>query len=296
MDDAGQICQRLRLATPATDYTAVLDTIQRLVNTLEAQTAMHHSLPVGIGTPGSLNPQGLLRNSNTTCLNGQPLRDDLCSLLQREVRTANDADCFALSEATDGAGKAFNTVFGVILGTGVGGGIVINKQLLTGPNAVSGEWGHNPFPKHLSDTDTNPRPCYCGKHDCIETWLSGPALALDHQQHWSLPERASAKDIATAAVQLDGRKTYNDQCRATLERYAERLARALATVINVVDPEVIVLGGGVGNIDSLYPALAKHLEHWVFSTDIQTTITQPVYGDSSGVRGAAWLWPATPTA
>ena len=271
----GRLEPRLRIPTPQGDYAATLRAVATLIERLDPPSP---ELPVGICTPGALSPEtGLLRNSNSVCLNGRPLLDDLRDTLQRPVRIANDADCFALSEAADGAAAGARSVFGVILGTGTGGGIVIDGRLLSGPNAIAGEWGHNPLPWPRGDEIPGP-PCYCGKHGCIETFLSGPGLARDHG------DGQDAQAIAEAA------RTGEPRARETLARYHDRLARALAGVINILDPEVIVLGGGLGQIESLYTELPRLLPRHVFSDTLRTRILPPRHGDSSGVRGAAWLW------
>ena len=273
--DSGDILQRHRVDTPKGDYQLTLQKIRSLIDQL---TDDKH-LAIGIGTPGAPSPEtGLMRNANSTCLNGQPLQQDLEELLQRPVRVANDADCFALSEANDGAGKDANSVFGVIVGTGTGGGLVIHKQLLQGPNAIAGEWGHNPLPWPQENELPGPQ-CYCGKQGCVETWLSGPGLARDHGGE------IQAKEIIQQAKQ--GEK----QALATLERYYDRMARCLALVINIVDPDVIVLGGGLSNVETLYNEVPRRLPRYVFSDTLKTQLKPPVHGDSSGVRGAAWLWP-----
>ena len=273
--DSGDILQRHRVDTPKGDYQLTLQKIRSLIDQL---TDDKH-LAIGIGTPGAPSPEtGLMRNANSTCLNGQPLQQDLEELLQRPVRVANDADCFALSEANDGAGKDANSVFGVIVGTGTGGGLVIHKQLLQGPNAIAGEWGHNPLPWPQENELPGPQ-CYCGKQGCVETWLSGPGLARDHGGE------IQAIEIIQQAKQ--GEK----KALATLERYYDRMARCLALVINIVDPDVIVLGGGLSNVETLYNEVPRRLPRYVFSDTLKTQLKPPVHGDSSGVRGAAWLWP-----
>ena len=272
----GSLGRRLRLDTPQGDYQGTLQAIAALVDDLAADQP---DVPVGICTPGALSPaSGLLRNANSTCLNGQPLLDDLRNALQREVRIANDADCFALSEASDGAAAGAASVFGIIIGTGTGGGIVINGKLLQGPNAIAGEWGHNPLP--WPNPEELPGPaCYCGKHGCIETWLSGPGLARDHGGTLDVQQIVAAADAGDAAA------------KQTLNRYFNRMARALAGVINILDPEVVVLGGGLSNIAALYHELPERLPAYLFSDTLLTRIVAPRHGDSSGVRGAAWLWP-----
>lgn len=280
LDDDGRPLLRRRIATPQGDYAATLAAITDLVATAERQLGQRGS--VGIGIPGSESPaDGLIRNANSTCLIGRPLRHDLQCRLDREVRLANDANCFALSEAVDGAGGDAACVFGVILGTGVGGGIVIGRQVLVGANAIAGEWGHNPLP--LTDVDDRPLPpCYCGRHGCIETYLSGPALAADHRAHGGGPLDAAAIAAGAAAGDAD--------CEATLQRYEARLGRALASVINLLDPDVIVLGGGLSNLQRLYRHLPARCAPHVFADRIVTRFLPPRHGDSSGVRGAAWLW------
>lgn len=268
---------RERLPTPQGDYRATLATIARLVRSAERQLGGTGS--VGVGIPGTRSPDhGRIKNANSTCLIGQDLQGDLADLLQRPVRLANDADCMALSEACDGAGAGANSVFGVILGTGVGGGIVINGRLLNGPNAVAGEWGHNPLPWR-SAADGPARRCYCGLDDCIETFLSGPGWAA--RSNLGL----NAEQLANAAAQGEPAAVQ------ALQRYCEQLARALAMVINVIDPEVIVLGGGLSNMPSLYRQVPPLLVRHVFSDQVNTRIVRARHGDSSGVRGAAWLWP-----
>ncbi len=270
----GRLDPRLRIPTPGGDYRAILDAIADLVARLDPGG----TLPVGIGTPGALSPAtGLLRNSNSTCLNGRPLLHDLEQRLGRPVRLANDADCFALSEAADGAAAGARSVFGVIIGTGTGAGIVVDGRLLAGPNAIAGEWGHNPLPWPRPEELPGPA-CYCGKHGCIETFVSGPGMARDHGSG------EDSRHIVAAAAAGD------PHAQATLDRYHDRLARALASVINILDPEVIVLGGGMGQIPSLYEEIPRRLPDWVFSDTLRTRIVPPCHGDSSGVRGAAWLW------
>ena len=282
LDDAGRSLHRERIATPAGDYAATLDAIAALVARCEA--AIGERATVGVGTPGSRSPaSGLIRNANSTCLNGRALDRDLAARLGREVRIANDADCFAVSEATDGAGAGLAVVFGVILGTGVGGGIVIDGQLLRGANGIAGEWGHTPLP--LPGADDLPLPqCYCGRAGCIETYLSGPGMARDHARRNGLT--LSPREIAAEAA-------HGGQCsEATMERYERRLARALAGIINVLDPQVIVLGGGLSQLERLYRNVPRLWGEWVFSDVVTTRLLPAAHGDASGVRGAAWLWPA----
>ncbi len=281
IDDAGNELLRRRIATPKDDYDAIIGALTALVLDVERELGQRGS--VGIGTPGAISPAtGLLKNANTVALNGRPLDRDLSVALGREVRIANDADCFALSEAVDGAARGAPTVFGVIVGTGTGGGVVVNGRPLSGPNAIAGEWGHNPLPWPQPDELPGPA-CYCGKHGCIETWLSGPGLAADHG-------RATREHLDAAAIAQ--RAQHGDTAAiATLDRHVDRFARALATIINVLDPHVIVLGGGVSNLDHLYEAVPARWGRYVFSDSVATKLVRAKHGDSSGVRGAAWLWP-----
>lgn len=282
LDPAGEITIRHRCATPRDDYRATLEAIQQLVNRIE--TEANCTATVGIGTPGAISPAtGTIKNANSVWLNGQALDRDLCELLGREVRTANDADCFTLSEATDGAAAGLQNVFGVILGTGVGGGLAIRGSLVRGPNAISGEWGHNPLPSG-EETMTAGAECYCGRRGCIETYLSGPALARDHLERTG--DSLTALEIAAAAAAGDA------SAESTLARYEHRLARALATLINVIDPDAIVLGGGLSGLSRLYKAIPENWARYVFSDRVDTRLLPPRHGDSSGVRGAAWLWPS----
>ncbi len=275
LQEDGQLGERLRIDTPQGDYAGTLQAVADLVERLEPGG----KTPVGIGTPGALSPaSGLLRNSNSICLNGHPLEQDLQENLQRRVRIANDADCFALSEASDGAAAGAKSVFGVIIGTGTGGGIVVDRKLVAGPNAIAGEWGHNPLPWPRPQELPGPA-CYCGKYGCIETWLSGPGLMRDHGGGLTSLEIVAAAEAGDADAQK------------TLHRYFDRMARALASIINILDPEVIVLGGGLSNIEALYSEVPKHLPSYVFSDTVLTRLVPPKHGDSSGVRGAAWLWP-----
>ena len=251
-----------------------------LVRDLEAETGRRGS--VGVGMPGALSPAtGLVKNANSTWLIGQPLDRDLSGLLGRQVRFANDANCFALSEAVDGAGAGARVVFGVIVGTGTGGGVVVDRKVLTGPNAIAGEWGHNPLPWPREGEWPGP-PCYCGKTGCVETFLSGPGLARDFRQ--ATGEDVDAPEIVARAERGDAAAT------AALERYEERMARALAVVLNILDPDVVVLGGGMSQIARLYESVPRLWQEWAFSDRVDTVLRPPVHGDSSGVRGAAWLW------
>jgi fructokinase len=280
LDPQGTAILRRRIATPQGSYPATLLAIVDLVQ--QAEIALGQSATVGIGIPGAESlPDGLIKNANSTCLIGRPLKIDLQDLLQREIRLANDANCFALSEAIDGSGRSAEIVFGIILGTGVGGGIVVNQQVLKGANAIAGEWGHNPLP--LSDADDLPLPyCYCGRQGCIETYLSGPALSRDHFVY---------SGEMLAAEEIDQRASAGDpNCNASLLRYENRLGRALAGVINILDPQVIVLGGGLSKMHRLYQNLPACCGPHIFSDVFQTRFLPPLHGDSSGVRGAAWLW------
>ncbi len=280
LDGGGKELLRRRVATPKDDYRATLAAVAGLVGDAERELGVRGS--VGIGTPGSISrATGLLRGSNSVCLNGQPIRQDLETLLGREVRITNDANCFALSEATDGAGKGAAVVFGAILGTGVGAGIVVAGRVLDGPNAIAGEWGHNPLPWPRDDERPG-APCFCGRAGCIETWLSGPGIERDHLQVTGEPLKS--RDIVVRAAIGDA------ACAATLARYEERLARALGHVINLLDPDVIVLGGGMSNVERLYDSVPRLWGPWVFSDRVDTRLERNVHGDSSGVRGAAWLW------
>ncbi len=280
LDGNGAIRFRHRIDTPSGDYEGTLDAIVTLHHRLEAEAGCH--LPLGLGTPGSLSPaSGKMRNANSTCLNGRPLQQDLEKKLQRPLRMANDADCFTLSEAVDGAAADTAVVFGVILGTGTGGGISVNGRLLSGVNAITGEWGHNPLPWPRPEELPGPG-CYCGRRGCIETFLSGPGMANDHRQRTG--NTLTARRIAEQASRGDA------EAITTLERYENRLARGLASIINVLDPGVIVLGGGLSGIKRLYDNVPRLWEDYVFSDTIVTKLVPPAHGDSSGVRGAAWLW------
>jgi len=283
LDGSGATLARRRVATPRGDYAATVGAVAALVGALEAEAGRSGS--VGVGIPGTVSPAtGLVKNANSTWLIGRPLDRDLAAALARPVRLANDADCFALSEASDGAGRGAAVVFGVILGTGVGGGLVVHGRPVQGPNGIAGEWGHNPLPWPAEDERPGPA-CYCGRAGCIETFLSGPGLARDHRA-------ATGADLDAAAIAAAA-ASGEPAAAATLARYAGRLARGLATVVNVVDPDVIVLGGGLSQIAALYAAVPRLWGDHVFSDTVATALRPPVHGDSSGVRGAAWLWPAT---
>ncbi|MCU0727327.1 MAG: ROK family protein [Planctomycetes bacterium] len=272
---------RRRVATPRHDYAATIRAIVALVD--EAETASGGRRPVGVGIPGMVSPAtGLVKNANSTWLIGKPLDRDLAEALGRPVRLMNDANCFALSEAADGAGAGLPVVFGVIVGTGTGGGIVVDGRVLTGPNAIAGEWGHCPLPWPEAEDEPAPR-CWCGKRGCIETYLSGPGLEREHERRSGA--RRSAEEVARLATAREA------PARAALDLYIRRMARALAMVINVLDPDVIVLGGGMSNLAALYDEVPKLWGAHAFSDRITTPLRPPVHGDSSGVRGAARLWP-----
>ncbi len=282
---SGRELYRRRVPTERT-YEGVVRGVRDLVETAERE--LHRTASVGVGIPGSLSAvTGLIRNANSTWINGRPLDRDLRDVLQREVRMENDANCFAVSEAHDGAGAGAAVVFGVILGTGAGAGIVVNGQCIKGSNGIGGEWGHNalPWPRILENGDDE-RPgllCYCGKSGCIETWISGPGFEADYFK--SSGEQRQAEEIARLAVEGEA------EARSVLGRYIDRLARSLAHVINILDPDVIVLGGGMGRISSLYDEVPQRWGSYIFSDSVSTRLRSPVHGDSSGVRGAAWLWP-----
>ena len=281
LDRAGDILARRRAPTPAHDYEGILRSVCVLVHEIELET--NRRATVGVGTPGALSARsGVLKNANTTALNGKPFDRDLAAMLGREVRLENDANCFALSEARDGAGAGARVVFGVILGTGFGGGIVIDGKILSGRNHVAGEWGHNPLP-FMTAEEYPGATCYCGRCGCIETFLAGAGLVRDYRQRSG--RVATAQEIVGRAV--EARET---EARASLAALQERLARALAHVVNLLDPDVIVLGGGLSNIDAIYDGLESMVEARAFTDALDTKIRRNIHGDSSGVRGAAWLW------
>ncbi len=278
IDAGGNELKRERRPTPQGDYQDILRVTRDLLNSLHND----QSLPVGIGTPGSLSKTtSLMRNANSTCLNGQPLLEDFAAFLNRPVRIANDANCFTLSEAVDGAAKNAEVVFGVILGTGVGGGLCINGRIIDGINSISGEWGHTPLPA-LAQADRG-RDCFCGREDCVETWLSGPGISQSYKALTGLT--VSARGIASRADH------HEPEAAVVMATFYEQLATALATVINIVDPDVVVFGGGISNIARMYEALPKVIARHVFSDHMATRFVANAHGDSSGVRGAAWLWP-----
>ena len=284
LDASGGFLLRRRRATPQRDYAATIEAIATLVE--QADAALGRRLPLGVAIPGSVSPRsGLIRNANSTALNGRPLQRDLEQRLSRPVRLHNDANCLAISEAVDGAGQGARVVFAAILGTGVGAGIAIDGNDWLGANAIAGEWGHNPlpWPRLAAAWGESPGPaCWCGQHGCIETWLSGPAFAADHAAHHG--GALAAPDIIAAM------RTGDAAARASFIRYCDRLARALAHVINLLDPDVIVLGGGMSNVHEIYAEVPQRWGQWVFADDVRTPLRPARHGDSSGVRGAAWLW------
>lgn len=281
LDRNGAFAVRRRLATPRNDYPAALDTIVGLVQSVESEIG--EQSPAGFGIPGTISPAtGVVKNAYNSPFNGHPLDRDIADRLGRPIRMLNDANCFALSEAIDGAAAGAEIVFGVILGTGCGGGIVINGEPLRGRNAIAGEWGHNPLP-WIGAMDRPARPCSCGKIGCIETYLSGTGFAAHHNA--ATGSKLEAHEIVDLAAQGD------DDARRSFDQYQDRLARALASIINVLDPDVIVLGGGMSNASDLYASVPERWKKWVFSDRVETRLVSPTFGDSSGVRGAAWLWP-----
>jgi len=280
LDPAHLVLARYRADTPRHDYAKTLAVIADLVARVEDEIGARGT--VGVGTPGSLSPlSGRMRNANSVWLNGTRLDEDLAAALGRPVRLANDADCFALSEATDGAGRDARTLFGVIIGTGTGGGIVVDGRLLAGPNRIAGEWGHNPLPWPRADELPGP-PCYCGKRGCIETFLSGPGLQGDFC-------RATGRDLAPPEILAEA-EAGGDEAEAALCRYEDRMARALGSLVNILDPDVIVLGGGLSKLGRLYRRLPGLMGPYLFSDGARIDLRPPVHGDASGVRGAAWLW------
>jgi len=280
LDDDGRVLARRRVPTPRESYDGTLNAIANVVSALETEAGTRGS--VGVGMPGALSPAtGLVKNANSTWLIGRALDRDLCGLLGRPVRFANDANCFALSEAVDGAARGARVVFGVIVGTGTGGGVVVDRKVLTGPNAIAGEWGHNPLPWPRAGEWPGP-DCYCGKAGCVETFLSGPGLARDFRA--ATGEGRDAPGIVAGAARGEA------EALAALARYEDRMARALAVVLNVLDPDVVVLGGGMSRIARLYEAVPALWQGWAFSDRVETRLVPPAHGDASGVRGAAWLW------
>ncbi len=285
MDERGLILRRLRCSTPRGDYDKTVRAIRTLIEALEKD--LKETATVGLGIPGALDPRsGLVKNANSTWLNGKALDQDITLALKRPVRIANDANCFALSEAVDGSGAGVPVVFGVIVGTGCGGGIVAHGHVLTGPNAIAGEWGHHPLPwPDMLEAAAAPK-CYCGGVGCIETWISGPGLAADYER--TTGKTLTAQQIAEKALEGDL------ESDGALTRYETRMARALAQIVNVLDPDVIVLGGGMSNVDRLYENVPDLMRQFILSSDPTTVLRRNTHGDSSGVRGAAWLWPDVP--
>lgn len=280
LDPAGTTRAHLRIPAPRDSYPATLDAITSLLDSLTQAAGGNGT--IGVGIPGSMSPAtGLVQGSNSTWINGQPLQLDLAARLGAPIRLANDANCFALSEAVDGAGRGAHSLFGIIIGTGCGAGLIYEGRIVDGPNHIGGEWGHNPLPWMTPAEYPGPL-CWCGRSSCIETWVSGPALAADHAR--STGQSLTAESIATRAAAGD------DASRATLARHARRLARAIAHVVNIFDPEVIVLGGGLSNLAHLYAELPDLIAPHVFAASPRLTIRPPHWGDDSGVRGAAWLW------
>jgi fructokinase len=285
----GTVEARERIATPRFDYVGTVDAVVSIVERLDRIAG--NTCSVGAGTPGAIDPStGSMKNCNSTWLNGKPLLRDLVARLGNRVRIGNDADCFALSESVDGAGADARCVFGVILGTGVGGGIVVDGRLLTGPNGIAGEWGHTPMPYLRASMDLSSddpegrlpdRSCYCGRPNCVETYLSGPGLSVTHRTLWN--ETLDAGSIARAR---------DERSITTIDVYCRQLARSLAQIINVIDPDVVVLGGGVSDIDLLYRRVPDLWREYVFSDKVNTRLLRAAHGPTSGVRGAAWLWPA----
>lgn len=286
MDGAGRMRIRRRVATPGGDYEGTVRTVAELVRAVEAEAGAGAALPTGVGIPGSVSPHsGRIRNANSVCLNDRPLQADLERALGRPLRLENDANCLALSEAVDGAGRGERTVFAVILGTGVGGGLVVDGRLQQGRNGIAGEWSHNPLPWMRPEEYPGPI-CWCGRQGCIETFLCGPGLTQDFEN--ATGERVDARNLAAKAADGD------EDAEAALKRYESRLSRALATVINVLDPDVVVLGGGVSNLERLYANVPRLWVRHVFTDVVDTPLKRAAFGDSSGVRGAAWLWGRPP--
>jgi fructokinase len=280
LDDRGHILLRERAPTPKSDYTACIDAMRNLVFSAEEKLGRRGS--VGVAIPGTVSPMtGLVKNANATALNGHPLDKDLSNALGRPVRVANDANCFVLSEATDGAAAGHEIVFGIIAGTGIGGGICVHGRVLTGAHAIAGEWGHNPLPRPYAHEMPGPH-CYCGRRGCIESWCSGPAVAA--QYHARTGKKLSAYDVAKLSLSGD------PVAMITIEEFLDRFARSIAHIVNILDPDVVVMGGGLSNIDMLYGELPSRVESYAFSPQGLTRIVKNKHGDSSGVRGAAWLW------
>jgi len=283
LDNAGRELLRRRVPTPQGQYDETVRAIRDLVT--GAETDLGTRGTVGVAIPGTISPRtGLVKNANSTRLIGHPLDKDLEAALGRDIRMANDANCFALSEATDGAGAGHGIVFGVIAGTGVGGGVCVHARVLNGAHAIAGEWGHNPLPRPSPDEIADAPRCYCGKSGCIESWCSGPALAGQY--------RARTGRVLNGGEIAKGAADGDPDCVAVFEKFLDRFARSLATLVNVLDPDAIVLGGGLSNIEALYAELPARVEHYAFTPEGPSLIVKNRHGDSSGVRGAAWLWPA----
>lgn len=277
---SGEIVLRERTPTPRGDYEATVKAIRDLVTNAESKLGARGT--VGVAIPGTISPKtGLVKNANSTKLIGHPLDKDLSATLGRTVRLANDANCFALSEASDGAAAGKSVVFGIIAGTGVGGGVVVNGKIITGAHSIGGEWGHNPLPGARADEIPGPQ-CYCGKHGCIEAWCSGPFFEAQFEA--ATGRKLSARDIAAAAENGDA------QAKAVIERWLDRFARSIATLVNILDPDAIVFGGGLSNIEAIYRELPPRVEQYAFTPEGPTLVLKNKHGDSSGVRGAAWLW------
>lgn len=278
LDEHGQETQRRRVPTPQSGYGDTIRTIRDLVTSTEATLGQSGS--VGIAIPGTISPvTGMVKNANSTRLIGHPLDKDLAAALGRRVRLANDANCFALSEATDGAGRGCHVVFGIIAGTGIGGGVCVGGRVIGGPHGIAGEWGHNPLPAANADEILQAPLCYCGRRGCIEAWCSGPAIAAEFHRM-----TGRALEPAEIAASSDA------DARAAMERFYDRFARAIATLVNILDPDAIVLGGGLSNIEALYTELPARIERHAFTPEGPSRLVKNVHGDSSGVRGAAWLW------
>lgn len=281
LGDRGEELLRQRVATPRDSYDNVVVAIRDLVHGAESKLGARGS--VGIAIPGVISRQtGLVKNANSTCLNGHPLDKDLHHALHRQVRVENDANCFVLSEAADGAGAGSNVVFGVIAGTGVGGGLCVNARLLPGAHGIAGEWGHTPLPAPHGKEFSAPPRCYCGRYGCIETWCSGPALVSHY-------ETRSGKALSMPQI-VEAAKNGEAAAKAELEDFYDRFARSLSVIVSIIDPDAIVLGGGLSNIDALYDELPARVERYAFTPEGPTAIVKNMHGDSSGVRGAAWLW------
>jgi predicted NBD/HSP70 family sugar kinase len=280
--DNGDVAKKIRLSTPGTNYQAIVDSVCELIKALQQQAVTRMS--VGVGSPGALaKTTGLMKNCNSICLNHQPLQQDIESILGYGIKLENDANCFALSEAHYGSARQAKSMFGVIIGTGTGGGIVINGELVTGPNSIAGEWGHNSLPSNARHLIGDDRLCYCGRKNCIETVLSGRGLTATHLERTGIS--VDAVDIAKGAEAKD------QDCSESIAIYSKQLASCLTTVVNLIDPEIIVLGGGLSNIQSLYESVIQDMDGLVFTDKIETTISPPSFGDASGARGAACLWP-----